>query len=138
MRFGEVQQVFFARKADVGIDVRAVFEEEQRRNGTDAVLRGEVVVRIDIDFDDFQFAVSLGGKGFEFRGDGLARAAPGRPEIDKHGNGRGDNFGVKVGLANGDGFTHVFLQFEYARTANRLRCCIAAVGKDEGDSVRQV
>jgi hypothetical protein len=53
MRFGEVQQVFFARKTDVGIDVRAVFEQQQRRNGTDAVLRGEVVVRINIDLDDF-------------------------------------------------------------------------------------
>ena len=106
MRFGEVQQVFFARKADVGIDVRAVFEEQQRRDGTDAVLCGEVVVRIDIDFDDFQFAVSLGGKGFDFGGDGLSRAAPSLPEIDDDGYAGANYFSLKVGLADCDGFAH--------------------------------
>ena len=42
-------------------------------------MRGEVVVRIDIDFDDFQFAVSLGGKGFELlvrAGDKVGQGAP--------------------------------------------------------------
>ena len=68
---------------------------------------GEVVIGIDIDFDDFQRAVGFGGKRFQFGGNRFARAAPGGPEIDEYRDGRADDFALEVGSINSDGFAHV-------------------------------
>ena len=78
----------------------AIFEQQQGRDGTDAVLGGEVVVGVNVNFHDFQFAVGLCGKRFQFGGNRFARTAPGGPEINEYRDGRADDFALEVGSIN--------------------------------------
>jgi UDPglucose 6-dehydrogenase len=59
----------------------AVFKQQHRRDGADAVIGGNGVVVVDVDLGDLNLAGHLGGDFFEDRRDCFAGAAPGCPEI---------------------------------------------------------
>src|SRR3954452_17268834 len=61
----------------------AVAEEDHRRDREDLVLRGRLLVVVDVELDDPQVVAGLGDL-LEGRRDDAARAAPGRPEVHEH------------------------------------------------------
>jgi len=61
----------------------AALEEDHRRDREHAVLRGGLLVLVDVELDDLQGAVALVGDLLEDRSDDAAGAAPGCPEVDQ-------------------------------------------------------
>src|SRR3954452_495299 len=62
----------------------AVAEEDHRRDREDLVLRGGLLVLVDVELDDAQ-VLALARDLLEDRADHAAGAAPGRPEVDEDG-----------------------------------------------------
>src|SRR4051812_49908311 len=62
----------------------AVLEEDHRRDREDLVLRGGLLVLVDVELDDPQ-VLPLAGDLLEDRADDPAGAAPRRPEVDEDG-----------------------------------------------------
>ena len=72
-------------RADHGGRRLAVAEQDQRGDGGDAVALLEFVLLVDVDLDELQVVLTLGRNAVEDGSDGVARAAPFRPEVHEHG-----------------------------------------------------
>ncbi len=71
----------FGHHADELLGYLAVFEEQHRWDGANAVIGSDGVVVVDVDLGDLNLAGHLSGELFEDGRDGFAGAAPGRPKI---------------------------------------------------------
>jgi hypothetical protein len=80
--FDPFQQIAFCARAHFGRGYRAILEHHQRWNRANAKLRRNILILIDIDFDDLDLIGQFSGDLFQSRGNHLAWPAPGRPEID--------------------------------------------------------
>ena len=74
----------FALGTDEAVDRLALDEGVDRRDRLDAQLRGQFLVLVDVDLDQAHRAARGLDRLLERRGQLLARAAPGRPEVDDH------------------------------------------------------
>src|SRR5262245_5067142 len=74
---------------------RTVREEDHGREGEDAVASGETRLLVDVHADE----ANAGAPGLRERSqvwlDRVARLAPGRPEVDDHGDGRGEHLALE-------------------------------------------
>ena len=77
--------LFTLRPNQLVVRLIAPFEDQQARNAGDAVLDSDAFVVIDIKLADLDAAGKLRGNPINRRGQGPARPAPRRPEIDEHG-----------------------------------------------------
>ena len=68
-------------RAGEHVDDLAVAEGDHHRDALDAVLGGELLVRVDIDLDELEGAAGFSSEPLEDRADDAARLAPGRPEV---------------------------------------------------------
>ena len=80
----EFAQLAFRQRAGEAIDQLPVLDQHHRRHRADLERGGQFLFGIDIDLGQFEGAVVVGGQLFQHRAQGLARAAPGRPEIHQH------------------------------------------------------
>ena len=84
------------------VDDLAAFKEEERGQGVDAVLGGQILLFVGIHFADFDFTIIFGGELIQERRDHFAGAAPFRPEVHHDRLGRLQNFFRKILLGQGD------------------------------------
>src|SRR5687768_12701909 len=68
-------------RADDRVDVLAVLEEQNARNGADAVLRCDVLIRIDVELGDLHAAGILTSELFDDGCHHATRSAPRGPEV---------------------------------------------------------
>src|SRR5260370_7113639 len=71
-------------RADDAAHHRSALEEEQRRDGGDAVALRDRLVLVDVELADLDPAMPLGGDPLHRRGERAARAAPGGVPIAEH------------------------------------------------------
>ena len=86
-------------RADDLLGLRAVAEEDHRRDRQHLVGGRGLLVVVDVELDDPQ-VVALGGDLLEHRADDAARAAPRRPEVDERGRLGLDDLGLEVAVGD--------------------------------------
>ena len=69
--------------ADQFLGNLAVLEEQEPRDGDDAVFLRDVLLGVDVELPDLQLALVLLGQLIDGRRQGLAGTAPGGPEVDQ-------------------------------------------------------
>src|SRR5438270_8196401 len=69
--------------ADQFLGDLAVLEEQEPRDGDDAVFLRDVLLGVDVELPDLQLALVLLGQLIDGRRQGLAGTAPGGPELDQ-------------------------------------------------------
>lgn len=101
-------KLFLCRQPLEPLNDFAPLEDENRRDGADAVLDGRVRGLIDIDLADRKLALAFIGKLINDWGDHATRPAPGSPEINEDRCSTIENFGpeVVVGKFDGGGARH--------------------------------
>jgi hypothetical protein len=95
-------EIALAAEANDLIGNLSAAEYQKRGDGTDAILGGQSLVLIDIDFADLDPPVVFRGEFIEDRRDHLTGAAPFRPEIDENGHGGLEDFLVKIAIGESD------------------------------------
>src|SRR5882672_8975981 len=95
-------EVLLALQANDLIHDLAVLEEQQRGDGVDAVLDGEILMVVDVDLGDLDLAIVLGGEFVQHRRELFAGPAPFGPEIDEDGPVRFDDFLIEAVGGQGD------------------------------------
>jgi len=71
----------FGKRTGETVDDLAVPERDDHRYPLHAVLSGKLLVRVDVDLDEFECTVGFGSDLLEDRSEDLARLAPGGPEV---------------------------------------------------------
>src|SRR5687767_12204355 len=84
-------------RTDDALRLRAILEEDQRRDRKHVELRRRLLVVVDVQRDDADI-VALVRHLLENRVDHSARTAPRRPEVDEHGFTGVQNIVLKVGV----------------------------------------
>jgi hypothetical protein len=82
--FQDLAQFAFGQRARDRAEHLPVLDQHHGRHRTDLERRGEFLFLVDIDLGDEEGAGVFGGELLEDRAEGLARPAPGRPEIHQH------------------------------------------------------
>ena len=96
--------ILFRTPADEGGDGLTAFEEDEGRNAHDVECAGNIDVFIHVDLHELHLARVFLVEFLKDRIHRLAWSAPRCPEIDEHGNGRFQDFFLKIGV--GDGGRH--------------------------------
>lgn len=78
------------------IDDFAAFEEDEVRDGANAVFGGELLLGVDVDFADLDGVAFFFGEFVEDGSEHFAGTAPFRPEVDEDGDVGGFYFGFEV------------------------------------------
>ena len=84
--FDERLDLTFGQGADEAVNRLTVLEGEHCRNRLHPQLRGELLILVDVDLDEFHGARSGRDHLFDRRPKLFARAAPGCPEVDDDGH----------------------------------------------------
>lgn len=95
----------FGHGTNLFVDNLPAFENEQRRNASDAVSSGNVGVLVDVEFSDYHFPFIVGGKLLDHRAYHLTGATPFGPKIDQYRLIRIDGL-VEVGIIKYNCFAH--------------------------------
>src|SRR3954469_24476196 len=90
----------FGHRADYGVDVLAVLEEEDARDGTDVEPHGGPLIRVHVDLGDLGFPGIFSGQLIQDRRHDLAGPAPRSPKIYEHETVRLLDLGRKGGVAH--------------------------------------
>lgn len=94
----------FGQRAGEAVHRLAVHQEDAGRDAADAKGFAQLLLLVGINLDQLEAAFVGHFKFFKNRAERLARAAPGRPEVNQHGNshGSGNDFLFKIGKGDVD------------------------------------
>jgi len=89
-------KIVFRGEANDAIRDRAIFEDEDGRDGADLILAGDLAVVIHVHFADLHGVAEFFREFFQDRGDRFAGAAPRCPEINDDRSGAAGYRGIKI------------------------------------------
>jgi len=89
-------EVALAAEANDLIGDLAAGKYQESRDGADAILGGQALELVDIDFANLDLLAVFRGEFIENGRDHLTGTAPFRPEIDQDGHGRFEDFLLKI------------------------------------------
>ena len=84
MRCEELAQLAFRQRAGEAVDQLSPLHQEDGGHGADLERRGDLLLLVHVDLGQHERTLVLARQLFQDRPQGLARPAPGGPEIHQH------------------------------------------------------